>query len=792
MRCKFKVLAGFLVIVIALVSLVSAWEFNGTVYDPSGGALNNSLVNVTIRNNQYQIISSDSTYSNASGWFSLNVSDNTTWMYQPVIQHFNSTTGAIEYVGQSLPAFDYMEMASGLSVDFYLKNAGTINITAISGNGTPKTFNYQIKDQELGYPIQESFNTYVSEAVIYVPRDRNYSIMIHPNESMPVSYDWNNFSSNSSYSIDSLSSYNVTTHTLHKQFNTSTNLAWVSGNFLNSSEGSMGFDEIIIAPFLMEPGNMVYLGQYATIVYNMSSWRGGNYSDTYVAASGTYNITIPGTAESSTFMLFATGRNGTNYYGGYRNVSLSYSDTTAVVNFTMYPLMSDNWGTSNGNISMNSASDWSEVNASSAQQGFNLVNASSNVTLSQISAHIETTVDYSSYGGLEMTFMMDIPQGGSGSFYLPLLNVTGIKEINVYSTAYAPRRIGTKTVSEILSNPNISMAAFNPGDIDGTDISSNLYVSLYKSNSTCDVPVPPSGCSVADSANMDNFNPLNAIIGGGDISFRMGLTSSGIEVHYAKVDLLASGPPDALFDDSATTSTSGGFSSAMRFGSNGPTIYDYVLVSIPYTQGSSSVAGLNESEDVDLSISLFYDENWNVIWNVTSDGANATNLAGNYSHYYEKSNKWQTLMSGDTCVTSVASFNSANPCYIDTTNNRIWVRLPHFSGTSASISGGVTNVSSSDDDDDDSSSSSSTTTVTGYWTTTYVADNSDFLNKTGYTRELNSKQRLRVVIGGVNHYVGVVSLTSSTATINVSSDPQQAVFSVGQEKKFDVTSDGWY
>jgi hypothetical protein len=91
-----------------------------------------------------------------------------------------------------------------------------------------------------------------------------------------------------------------------------------------------------------------------------------------------------------------------------------------------------------------------------------------------------------------------------------------------------------------------------------------------------------------------------------------------------------------------------------------------------------------------------------------------------------------------------------------------------------------------------SSSSSSTTTTTAFWTSTYVADENEFKNETGYIKELSAKQRLRVVVNSVNHYIGVISLTSTTATINVSSDPQQAVLSVGDEKKFDVTGDDYY
>ena len=50
----------------------------------------------------------------------------------------------------------------------------------------------------------------------------------------------------------------------------------------------------------------------------------------------------------------------------------------------------------------------------------------------------------------------------------------------------------------------------------------------------------------------------------------------------------------------------------------------------------------------------------------------------------------------------------------------------------------------------------------------------------------------RFNISNVDHYLGIISLTSTAATINISSVPQQATFSIGEEKKFDVTSDNYY
>jgi len=870
---NFIFLSAIFLIEIFFLNFISAWEFNGTTRNTDGVALNGTLINITVwvmGATGPTLIGANSTTSNASGWFNLSVDENSDWMYKPVITQTNSTTSAIDYIGQSLPQFPYREFANTSDINFYLRPAGTINITAINRTGDRITFRYQVKDTKLGYPIASEFSTAVSEAIIYVPRDRNYSIMIYPDQAMPVSFDWTNFSADSSYNIVAgLSTYNVTTHTIQKTFNSTDNLIRLTGYIQNTSGNDFAdWNEFTIVPYLLEPGNMIYLGDNAGMPYNMSAWdntcvvsvinqtnayinstgyqltptgknnynitaiwdgSGGAYnvsvslanattsgsglvtnatvtaysnvslsytyntacSDGYNLTSGFYNITLPGPAESATYILFVTARNGSSYYGGYRNLSLSYSDSLTQLNFTMYSLMATNWGSLNGNISLNDAVSWSNVNISSAKQLFNLINSSGSI-ISNLNAHLEVKVDYTNYGAREFTFMTDL-SSGNASFYLPLLNAS-VKEMNIFSQSYSPKRVGIKTNAQILNNSNITMSTFNPGDIDGSNIMASVQVALYKSNSTCDVPNPSASCVIADSASMDpdaedNFNPLSSIIGGGKLSFRMGLLASGIIVEYINVDMLASGPPDALFDDSATTSTSGGFDSVMRFGSNGPTIYDYVLISMPYTEGSTSTTGLNENADVNLSIPTLYDENWNVVWNTTANGTNGNALAGNQSHYLTYATQWQTLMGQNNCTRNQSELNSTNPCYLDTSNNRIWIRLPHFSGTQPNVNGAVITVASVTTST--SSSSGGSVAVNNFWTGLTIVVSENQLRE-GYSREIEKKQRFKIPIDEEIHYVGLVSLTDKTATINVSSTPQQAVFNIGDEKNFDVNSDGNY
>jgi len=51
---------------------------------------------------------------------------------------------------------------------------------------------------------------------------------------------------------------------------------------------------------------------------------------------------------------------------------------------------------------------------------------------------------------------------------------------------------------------------------------------------------------------------------------------------------------------------------------------------------------------------------------------------------------------------------------------------------------------------------------------------------------------LKINISGSWHYVQILSFTSTTATINLSSTPQQATLSINEEKKFEVTNDNYY
>ncbi|MCX8158740.1 MAG: hypothetical protein N3D20_00370 [Candidatus Pacearchaeota archaeon] len=92
------------------------------------------------------------------------------------------------------------------------------------------------------------------------------------------------------------------------------------------------------------------------------------------------------------------------------------------------------------------------------------------------------------------------------------------------------------------------------------------------------------------------------------------------------------------------------------------------------------------------------------------------------------------------------------------------------------------------DEEDDRESDSVDTS--SFWTNTYSPTDEAF--RVGYTKELEKGERVRIKIGSETHYVGVIKVSSNKVIINVSSTPQQAELSIGEEKKFEVTNDNYY
>jgi hypothetical protein len=80
-------------------------------------------------------------------------------------------------------------------------------------------------------------------------------------------------------------------------------------------------------------------------------------------------------------------------------------------------------------------------------------------------------------------------------------------------------------------------------------------------------------------------------------------------------------------------------------------------------------------------------------------------------------------------------------------------------------------------------------TTTTTWTTHAITES---IFEQGYTKELGVKSRIKVQIESADHFIGVVSISATSATIEISSDPVRVTLSAGEDTKADVNNDGFY
>ena len=649
--------------------------FQGYTYNETNVTLYNTNISIEIYSMGGEtgpsLVGTNYTSSASNGYFNVSINgslDSNQFFYKPVLKHFanNATTGTLDYIGQSLPQFP-RDMISFLTLsspmNFYLRRGGTINFNATNatgGTGLNQNFKYMIKDTRLGYPIAENFNVEQGNVTVLVPLERNYSIMIFPNQSLPISYDLTNLS-------------NYTNNTVNITFDTGIALRWVEG-YANLSDGTTGFGNLNIITYLMEPGNII--GKNRPMPYDMSAFRPPTEpirSDQYNASTGFYNITLPGSAQGTgaNILLFATANRSGTYYGAFRNITMNYTGGNEIrFNFTLYPLLGNV-----ENISVNNMSIQGPVNTQNitiTQLPFQLINGSSGANITNKFAHIEIEVNYSANGSAAFKWMVDVSQTANGSFSIPAINAN-IRKINVFMQDFAPIKTSKNTTQLATTPVNISMTSFDNKKPDNTEFSGNVFIDMLLSKPECDTPYPASGCSLMPDPTTGQlegeFNPFKVVLGGGKISLRIKQTTQRITVHYKNVDMLASGPPDAAFDDSASSSQSGSsLEQAWRFGSKGPEIYDEVLIGVPISS-SLSVSS--------VKLGKLYDENWNAIWNTTDTNA-ANNVPSDYSQF---NSTW--FSTGFSCS---LTDNSSN-CYINTTEGTLWLRIPHFSGVGPTISG---------------------------------------------------------------------------------------------------------
>ncbi|PIN70271.1 hypothetical protein COV93_02230, partial [Candidatus Woesearchaeota archaeon CG11_big_fil_rev_8_21_14_0_20_43_8] len=697
------------------VWVVDAFSYTGRVFDVNGQPLQGALASMLVQSfgmDGSVTIGTLTNLTNATGHFNitgiptLSSTKQEPFFYKLSAVQYNDTGTNMYgmYIGPTLPDIPDMMLLEMLDdPQIYLKPAMTFHIR-VEGydyssdptnvnetcpgptcpgwvpefNWTEISFGYGLGDQKLGYKVAEEMSSTSTIYYVAAPLDRNYSMMINPSSSFPVSVDFSGVTDNCNSMGVNVSQAGVAatciiqnrTYLVNATISTAKNVTPFTG-FVNMTD----LDELRVMAYMLEGGNRVFESfSYPINFGNMENFPANDsYDDYYNLTSGYYSVFLPATEASSAVVLRAYARKGDSFYldSFILNSSSQVFDVPSH-NFSLKPLIN---GTEVLITANNVSTQWnSSVVANTTGVTFNFVNSTGGL-LSNENSFIEVR---RSIGSTEYMHAVD---AASGTFTMSIPVGESFDKMIIYSQNNAPLSMpvdasvldGTVNESKISCAKgvcNITLATFDPFDPDDPGKKFDVMMDMYLSNSTCDVPNPEAGCKMTSDQNKTEFSPLKAMLLG-DISLR--ITMGNISVHYVKTDLLASGPPDAAFSQNSSGED---LNAAWKFGSQGPEIYERVLISMPY---ADTIIG-----NITVTIPILYDNDFAVSWNISTDTLDDLNDT-DYSDY--RGTEYEAYLNGSGVPCSPSDTMLTGLCYQDTANKVIWLRIPHFTGVGPVING---------------------------------------------------------------------------------------------------------
>jgi hypothetical protein len=679
-------------------------------------------------------------------------------------------------LGENIPVYEFMRPPSLNGTTFYLGSAATLNISANNGTDAQR-FGYMVMEEGTGFPIESNSNANVTNVQIVVPTNRAYTVMVMRNNNAFVNYP---------FAVCDGAFMNDTACRTPPRSNSSVRPV-ISGQVINVNVSMVIYRKSMYGCIGVS-GNSTPITNISLILPKMTPWTGFvppvradvqdlnlsntrqlNYSDYRCPGKvAWYNFSV---LNSNYFVEFY-GRNNTSYSGGefvgaLQNGSFNSENSGENINITMYPLA--------GIFSTPTFGEVSQGIGTNTTKFTIRIQNSSGSAITQDRPHIEVTLKNSSLFG-EITYVVE-PTNGSFSLMIPRI-VTG--KVKVFSNNAPPKeRVLNLSQSEL----NITLINMQAGDggfkrknssgqlelMNISEDSFNIAMNFFRTGGICDSIPIDSTCNLT-STGVRNFNPFLALVAG-KVNMQMRL-SSGVSIIFFNFDMFsAKQPPMESVMNNQAISGNGSASQTWEFGSFVPAdVYDYAVISIPY---SDSV--INDSAEVRMRIPYLYDESWNVVFN-SSRGDTSSNLTSDIDDYLGNSNNRSFNSTGYSgfvnstgvlCNRTNSTITGSNPavyCYIDTSNNLMYMRVPHFSGVSPSISASAPATSSSTTT---TGSSSGGGGAGGNINKVYTL-NDDQL-KLAYTQILRVNDKLKFKIDNASYTSTLVNVTSTEAVINLSS-----------------------
>ncbi len=766
-------------------------DFPFTAYVKFANGTNASNANVTIYAVSFQqnmppistLIAQTQTDSN--GMFSFAAINGSAQFYKLKIVYYNQSdptqalkTSAIlpEFPAEmfypslppgseNLPAF--MRPPSLNGTTFYLFDAATIFVNATNGTDA-QLFGYEIMDQATGMSIESNIFGNVSNVSVVVPAGRNYTVMVlrDPTRFIQASECVGNFMNDTHCPTPPFSRIVYAAsggHTYVVEMSLDLTQIQLTGCVAVEGNSTAITNISVFVPYLLPFPGFVPPIDSEQHTYNI----GGSVPDICPPNSiGFFNISL---FPNSNYIIDVVAFNSTigGEYLGYTWNIQNTSAITTPINITLRPLL---------------GKYYAEANKTSIR--INLLNSTGGRIGNEESPHVELVVNIPETG--KLTYMFDEVSNGTLYHFFP------------NNTLWAKLRIFPQNGPPVEYPINLSATEINitlPDESEGfglkkinesgmpeeiTNLSELPFeISFLRADSTCMAQVlnPSSSCVLTTMTN-ENFNPMKALVAG-KVNMQMRLTSSNVRLIFANFDMFSAKPPtNTIFSEQADNPNSA--EQIWRFGSFVPTdIYDYVLIGMPY---SDSV--INESADIRVNIPYLYNENWQVEWQL---GVNTTSqLPYHYTEFADQNRSYNSTGYVDFLSTAGVLCSKTNSnmsevyCYVNTTANMIWIKLPHFSGVAPKVIGQAISTTSETQPSTGGSSG----------TPTYYID-SDRLSE-GYTKYMRENEQLKFSIDGTEHTLKLDEITASGVKITISSEAQTIELAVGETAKVELTGDNYY
>ena len=263
----------------------------------------------------------------------------------------------------------------------------------------------------------------------------------------------------------------------------------------------------------------------------------------------------------------------------------------------------------------------------------------------------------------------------------------------------------------------------------------------------------------------------------------------------------------SIFDNGGNITGKGGFPTAYINITNSSGVQNA-------TYNISREAFNTTAWNVTITTTDFPDGHYNITLTINDSSGNKNNTAKVYQVAFDNTGPTVTLSSSSATKNSLTLTISASDALVGV-NGTCTSNRPDavISGSSSLIESslncgttypytvncddGAGNLGSSTSTSFTTSSCASGGTTSGSpslftWSNTYVYNNKEFSEQEPLTREFAKKERVKLKIGGETHHVGVKAITTTSATIEIASDPVEIKLDVGEDAKVDVDADEVY